>query len=72
MTCAYCGQPVTDSCLTFKGLVYHALRGLHDGRLIYVDRAATCFEQSDMGTKSLCGQTAPTIMDSARTPPANL
>ena len=60
--CAYCGQPITDTCLTFKGLAYHALRGWVDGRLIHVEREKNCFELSDMSTKSLCGQYAPAIM----------
>lgn len=65
--CAYCGHRIEDACLTYKNLAYHALRGVsRDGRLIFVSRDATCFEQSDMGTKSLCGQTAPAIMPSAQ------
>lgn len=63
MTCGFCGNPITGGCVTFKGVIYHAVQGMTtDGKLIYVERAANCFEQSDMGTKSLCGQFPPTIM----------
>lgn len=63
MTCAYCGKPIDDGILNYKGLEYHALWGLTgDGQLIRVCRDANCFEQSDFGTKSLCGRYVPTIM----------
>jgi hypothetical protein len=68
--CSFCGNPIMDSCLTYKGLPYHALQGLHNGKLIHVDRSASCFEQSDMGTKSLVGQFAPTIMGGDHAPPS--
>lgn len=62
--CAYCGSPITDTTITYKGLPYHAMRGMtSDGKLIYVSRDASCFDQSLMGTKSLCGQFAPAIME---------
>jgi len=60
--CSYCGQPITDACLTFKGRIYHAIHGINsEGKLIYVDRDASCFELSEMGTKSLVGEYAPPI-----------
>lgn len=60
--CAYCDQPIKDSCLTFHGFAYHCLQGMSDGKLIYVDRGLTCFDASEMGTKSLCGKFPPVIM----------
>ena len=65
MLCGFCGNPISTGCITFKGITYHAVQGMTgDGKLIYVQRDANCWEQSDLGTKSLCGQFAPTIMQS--------
>ena len=61
--CAYCGLPLQTSTIWFKGLRYHAQYGFYDGKLQYVSRKETCFEQSCMGTKSLCGRFAPIIME---------
>jgi len=61
--CSYCGNDILDMCLTYKGHSYHALRGMNEGRLIYVERGKTCFEQSEMGTRSLVGKFPPVIME---------
>lgn len=63
LLCSFCGEPIKDSCLTFRGFAYHCLQGMSNGTLIYVDRGKTCFDLSEMGSKSLVGKFPPVVME---------
>lgn len=63
LTCGYCGKEITPGpVINFKGVYYHALQGIYEGRLIHVQRQQSCFELSDFGAKSLVNVFPPVLV----------
>ncbi len=48
--CEFCHKPIKDTTVIFRGKAYHALRDEHGS---YVDRPWTCWDKSELGTRSL-------------------
>ncbi len=54
--CAYCGREIRYAAVEFKGKFYHALQG-PNGEMRH--RPETCWDLSELGTKTLVPDTAP-------------